>query len=754
MNNNTQNEQFDFEEKRESYILRDTLDVIIANWYWFVVSVVVFTLVGYYYSSSRPFLYSKEATIIIKDEKKNGMSPELAAFADVGMGMQSTDVESEVYILKSKYLMARVVERLGLNITYMQKNGLRYIDVYTKTPVILNLVGDVTAGSFGMDITPINVNEASVVYPIKKGELKTQKVNFGDTIATPYFTFVITKGVPFTNSSIDVPVYVNYENTTRSENRYSRKVTVNRADKVTAFVSLSIKDGNAKRAEDILNAMVEMYNIDAIQNKNLIAQNTEDFIVERLSNIKGELGDVDTEVETFKKDNNITDLTQVSSMALTIGETIQKEVVDIEMQKNIVNFFIEYLKDPSRENDLIPSIALEDASINSNISKYNEEMLKYNRMRNATGENNPVFVDLGNALSSSKSALIKSLENTMSSLNIKLKDVNHQNDLINRRIESVPTQEKEIVDIMRQQKIKEELYLYLLNKREENAITLAITEPNARVVDKAYGSSAPISPILIFDLLLAMALGLAVPIIVIFIINLIDTKVRGRQDIERFTTVPIFGELPKKPKAKKNDYIVVSPNGKDLLSEIFNILCFDLNFVAKEKKSRGLVSMMTSSISGEGKTYCALNLALSLAYLGKKVLILDMDLRKTSVSKILLERKTKIQGITNWLVNTEGKTYQDYIVKNIKHENLDLMPAGAIPPNPINILLDTRLDDMVDSMRNEYDYIIIDCVPARIVADAGIISRFIDNTIYVVRSRVLDRRYLLDIEKMYQEGKL
>ncbi|MEG1794663.1 MAG: hypothetical protein RR257_06565, partial [Rikenellaceae bacterium] len=343
MNNNTQNEQFDFEEKRESYILRDTLDVINANWYWFVDSVVVFTLVGYYYSSSRPFLYSKEATIIIKDEKKNGMSPELAAFADVGMGMQSTDVESEVYILKSKYLMARVVERLGLNITYMQKNGLRYIDVYTKTPVILNLVGDVTAGSFGMDITPINVNEASVVYPIKKGELKTQKVNFGDTIATPYFTFVITKGVPFTNSSIDVPVYVNYENTTRSENRYSRKVTVNRADKVTAFVSLSIKDGNAKRAEDILNAMVEMYNIDAIQNKNLIAQNTEDFIVERLSNIKGELGDVDTEVETFKKDNNITDLTQVSSMALTIGETIQKEVVDIEMQKNIVNFFIEYL---------------------------------------------------------------------------------------------------------------------------------------------------------------------------------------------------------------------------------------------------------------------------------------------------------------------------------------------------------------------------------------------------------------------------
>lgn len=752
-NNNALNESFDFDDKNESYLIRDLLDIVIRNWYWFVVSLVVFMIAGYLYSSSRPYKYVKSATIIIKDERKNGVSPELAAFADVKMGIQRTDVESEVYILTSKYLMARVVERLGLNYTYKQKRGLRYIDLYTKTPVVLNLVGEVIPNRFAMEITPISESKAKIECLIKDEDVIKKEVNFGDTVVTKYFTFVITKGVSFTSKEIDRTTYANYVNTTLAEGYYSRIVNVGRADKTTALVTLQIKDGNVKRAEDILNTMVEVYNTEAIQNKNTIARNTDAFISERLISITNELGNVDTEVETFKKDNNIPDLGIVSQMALQKGEVVQKDVVAVEMQKNLVSFFIEYLKDPTRENELIPSITLDDVSLNTEIAKYNDKMLLYNKLRSTSGTKNPVIVEVSDMLSASKMALIGSLENTLSSLNIKLKDIRGQRDQVNRRIESVPTQEKEIVNIMRQQKIKEELYLYLLNKREENAITLAIAEPNARVVDKAYGGPLPMSPNLLMDLLIAMVLGLAIPALVIFVVNLMDTKVRGRSDIERFTSVPILGELPKKPKNKKDDYIVVAPHSKDVLSEMFNILCFDINFVKKKEGSRALVMMMTSSVPGEGKTFCAVNLALSLSYLGYKVLVVDMDIRKASISKLLLDRKTKIQGITNWLVNTEGKTYKDYVVKGILNSELDLMPSGAIPPNPINILLDSRLDEMIDTMRQEYDYILIDGVPARVVADSGIINRFVDTTIYVVRTHVLDRRYLVEIDKMYRDGK-
>lgn len=742
------NQEFTFNDNGKTsnvMFIREIFELLLRNWYWFILSVILCVAISLYRYMEQPLGYTKTATILIKDNSSgSGVTP-MTAFSEIDMFKGYTSIDNEMYVIKSKRLMGAVIDKLNLDVTYSSMPKLRPIDLYKYSPVVVSFVNK-NSGYFNFSIIPMSDKE----YKIEYGEKESVHI-FEDTISIAPVKFVVDKSMNFNSNALNNKIIVNLMPHKAATNIYRDKLSAYKTNQHTSLVTLSVSDTNPLKAEEIINTLIEVYNRDAIDDKNKIAQSTELFIIDRLTKIGGELGGVDGEIEQFKRDNKITDLNTASSMYMQNSSEYRNEGIAIETQMTLVKFIKEYLQNPSKATELIPSnTGIADLGIENQISSYNEAKLRLNKLLESSGENNPAVKELESTLSTTKASMISAIDNLISSLEIKLENTKTQENIANRRIASAPTQEKEVVNILREQKIKEELYLYLLNKREENALNLAITDANARIVDSADGSDFPNTPILYNFLIIGLIVGLGIPGAVIFIINILDSRVRGRSDIESMTTIPIIGDLPQKPKHQKNETISVKENSHDRISEAFQVLRSNLDFFAPKEHDGATVIMLTSTLSGEGKTFIATNLALAFAFTDKKVLLIDMDLRKGTLTKNI--GKNHAKGISNWLLG-KCETIDEIISCRELHPNMDIIHAGSIPPNPSKLLLSNRFDDIIDTLREKYDYIFIDSVPAKIVADANIINRVVDITIYVVRDRKLDRRYLPELEKINKENR-
>lgn len=517
------------------------------------------------------------------------------------------------------------------------------------------------------------------------------------------------------------------------------------------IINLSIDDASVQKAEDILNTLIEVYNEKWIQDKNQIAVSTSRFIGERLGVIENELGHVDENISNYKSEHLLPDVQAASSLYMSQSAENKKEIQTLTNQLATAQFIRRELGGKEMNQPLPTNSGIANVNIESQIGEYNKMVLDRNRLIANSSEKNPLVKDLGNSMQSMKRTILQSVDNLIVSLNTQIRSIRQQEATTTQQLASNPSQAKYLLSVERQQKVKEELYLYLLQKREENELSQAFTAYNTRMITAPRGSALPTAPNKKNILLVALALGLLVPAVIIFMQENMNTKVRGKKDLENLS-VPYLGEIPlyfrnKKKKNKFSEYaIVVEEGNRNIINEAFRVLRSNVDFM-KSKNTEQKVFIETSFNPGSGKSFLSMNIAMSFAIKGKKVLVIDGDLRHGTVSAYVGSPK---KGLSDYLGNKEV-VWNELLVIDKKYPNLHIIPVGTIPPNPTELLEDGSLATLMQDLRDEYDYIFIDCSPIDIVADTQIIEQYADRTLFVVRAGLLDRSLLPELESIYQE---
>lgn len=532
---------------------------------------------------------------------------------------------------------------------------------------------------------------------------------------------------------------------------YTQKLWAELGNEDATIINLSIDDASVQKAEDILNTLIEVYNEKWIQDKNQIAVSTSRFIGERLGVIENELGHVDENISNYKSEHLLPDVQAASSLYMSQSAENKKEIQTLTNQLATAQFIRRELGGKEMNQPLPTNSGIANVNIESQIGEYNKMVLDRNRLIANSSEKNPLVKDLGNSMQSMKRTILQSVDNLIVSLNTQIRSIRQQEATTTQQLASNPSQAKYLLSVERQQKVKEELYLYLLQKREENELSQAFTAYNTRMITAPRGSALPTAPNKKNILLVALALGLLVPAVIIFMQENMNTKVRGKKDLENLS-VPYLGEIPlyfrnKKKKNKFSEYaIVVEEGNRNIINEAFRVLRSNVDFM-KSKNTEQKVFIETSFNPGSGKSFLSMNIAMSFAIKGKKVLVIDGDLRHGMVSAYVGSPK---KGLSDYLGNKEV-VWNELLVIDKKYPNLHIIPVGTIPPNPTELLEDGSLATLMQDLRDEYDYIFIDCPPIDIVADTQIIEQYADRTLFVVRAGLLDRSLLPELESIYQE---
>ena len=729
--------------------LRDILDIFTSHWKWFVLSVIVCLALGRVYLAKQPRIYKRSAVMLVKDDGTSGNRARGGTDAIMQLNgvMMGSSVKNEVYIIQSHQIMKEVVRQLHLDVTYGFKQRLRWINLYDVKPFTVQFDSVETEHPFRF--TAKVQGDKVHVYDVvtSAGEQDFDKyLPLNKKVKTPFGPVTIVPDDRYMKQFDGKEIYISRRTIEAAAYSYGGRLSAAEVDKESTLVGITFTDHNIKRAEDILNAVLEAYKRNIIIDKNLIAKSTAEFIDERIQIIAKDLSRVEGELATYKQANRLTSLKEDANAFLQQSAAARQRSIQLESQVGVVQFLLEDLRNNSQGFRLIPTLGgLTDAGIQSQIMKYNDTMLERNRLVESAGETNTKVQQLEAALSQMRSAIIASTGAYLSSLNVQLGRAKQEEAGLSSNLSAVPQKEKDIIDISRQQNIKETLYTYLLNKREETALQLAITEANIRVIETPFGSNAPISPRYKVIMLVALLIGLVLPFAYFYIRNLLNMTVRGRKDIEEYTTIPIIGEVPHNKDGDDSE-IVVGDQKTDSVNEAFRVARFNLGFINKDAQ----VLMFTSTMAGEGKTFISRNFAETLALSGKKVVLVDADIRKRTQSRLSGNRHS--HGLTSYLQG--GVTDLDQlIVHEAAKTSVDLLPAGATPPNPSELLLSERLEQLIEELKQRYDSIVIDSVPAQAVADAGIVNRVADTTIYVVREGKVDRRFLPELERFYKDKK-
>lgn len=737
----------------EEINLRDQLDAYLVHWKWFVISVVLCVALALVYLRYATPQYSVSATIMIKDDKKGGMmNSELSAFQDIGLfGNMTNSVDNEMEVLRSRTLMENVVKKLGLNVVYYTKGSIRTSEAYKSTPVSVNfsLPDSVLHKADTSFTVKINSKTGFRIYNQDGDDIGDygfgEKVNFQDGKITVLPRF---ENLEELNSR---EVLVQVKPLAKVTLAYQENVQVAPVDKNTSVIKLSLNSAVRQKAEDVLNTLIEQYNIDVVADKNLISENTARFIEKRLALIESELGQVEQSAESFKESNQLTDIAAEAGIVLDNASDYAKRIVEAETRLQLTNFLIEYLADIEDNSVLIPAnVSMEDNSVGPMIMEYNKLVQERNRLMRGSTESNPVIVNLDGQIAAQRQTIKQTLNNVKSSQRISLNELKQQEKLLSSKISNVPGQERKFRGIQRQQQIKETLYLYLLQKKEETAISLEVTAPNSKIIDSAYGSDIPVSPKKKIVLLGSFVLGLLIPFGVIYLKDLLDTKVQGRKDIEGKLSVPFLGDIPKSHSNEE----VISMGSRTSAAEAFRILRTNLDFMlANADRDKAKKIFVTSTLSGEGKTFVSINLAGTLALSGKRVLLIGMDIRNPKLAEYL--EMPHGRGITNYLTNG-GADIRDLIFKfsDQEHKNLDVLASGAVPPNPAELLMNDKVGSLFAELEGLYDYIVVDTAPVSLVTDTLLISKYADVFVYVCRAGYLDKRLLVIPENLYKERRL
>lgn len=741
--------------------IQDLLYLCLARWKWFVLSLAVTIGAATAYLLRTPTVYTRTASVLIKEDSKGkSVSSDLESFSEFGLFQSGTNVNNELITFQSPALMTEVVKRLRLDMNYFVPGKFHRQVAYGLTlPVdvtISDLPENESAG-FTLEVQPDGTLFLSDF--IRNGtdlDEKDIKGSLLDSITTPLGKIIIrttpnyVKGEAYT-------LYVGKSSLYNAVNSCSSNLSVSLNNEKASVIDLSFKDNSTQRAEDMLSMLISVYNENWVKDKNQIAVSTSMFINERLGVIEQELGNVDEDISSYKSEHLLPDVQAASSMYMAQSSQTNAQILTLNNQLYMTRYIRNYLANDANRTQLLPANSgIESANIESQIAEYNKQLLQRNSLVANSSTENPLVVDMDLALASMRGAIISSIDNQIVTLNSQIKSLRQTEQQTTSRIAANPTQAKYLLSVERQQKVKEALYLFLLQKREENELSQAFTAYNTRIVTPPHGSMLPTSPVRKNIFMVAFALGLLIPVVIIFTRENMNTRVRGRKDLES-VTVPFIGEIPLFTRKKKGIFgkkpqevkaVVVKEGSRDIINEAFRVLRTNLEFMADKDKTSNVI-IVTSFNPGSGKSFLTMNIAVSFAIKGKKVLVIDGDLRHGSASSYI---DSPARGLSDYL-GGRIDNLNEIIVSDPKQKSMDILPVGTIPPNPTELLFDERLKQVIDTVRGQYDYVLIDCPPIELVADTQIIEKLADRTVFVVRAGLLERSMLAELEKIYEEKK-
>lgn len=727
---------------KASIDVNEILQPYLQKWYWFAISILVFIFGAIYYIYKKQPVYASATSILIKDAKKmSGGAGDLGALQGM-MGLSSmgtNSIENELYIFNSKFIIEEVIKKLNLQTNIFAKNDRFDVILYNESnPVIINVISEKVDPSSPPQKMGFQLKGDDVILKDDSGE-KEIKAKLNSTISLPFANIIIRRNPNFNATKISQDdlknLYFQYIPYERLVEDYQKAVLVDLVDKDATIIGLSTESTSKPKSKDFLNEIVKQYNLNASSDKNFESQKTKDFIDGRISLIGKELGDVESQKESFKQKNNIVDITTETKLNLGTVAELEKQNLEFETQIALSDMLSKYLDGQNISQVLPSNIGLNSEAASSTISNYNKLVLERNKLLENATPDNPLVKDISAQITALKSGLRESLNKSRQNYQLSRNEITSKLNEVSGKVSAVPTQEKLFRNIERQQQLKENLYLLLLEKREEAAISLAMTADKARVIDKAYTTIKPVAPRKSIVLLIALALGFVLPLVYIFLKDLLKKNIVARKDIEKLTTNSIIGEIPrnnsKEQLIKLND---VSP-----LAEAFRILATNIQFMLP-KNTNGKVIFVSSSVKGEGKTFVSINLALALANPTKKVVVVGSDIRNPQLQRYDVSKKN-VKGLTEFLYG-DADSAKEIIHASGINPQCDFIYSGSIPPNPTDLFQNGKYQTLINELRDIYDYIILDTAPLMLVTDSFLFADVADATVYVTRSEYSKKAFI------------
>ncbi|WP_438969186.1 GumC family protein [Nonlabens sp.] len=736
----------------------DNLDQILkpylSRWSWMLLFLVLFLAAAHIYLRYADDVYEASTTILIKDTRSGGGISELGAFSEIGvLGSNSNSIENEIQILKSRRLMSSVCKELNLGTNIYRKGNFKNLDLYQSHPFIVHTFDNNNVDSLISTTKFEVVIQSDSTYSFRNNQQEDYKeFTFGDIHKTLNNSFILVPDFSVLEKVIGLELMVQIKDPIMASLSFSGKLQITEAARSGSVLNLKISDQVPARAKDILNELVKQFNIDAINDKNIVALNTARFIDERLDAISIGLDSTELKKQDFKESLGLTDISAEVMMNLQGSQEYKKQVSQIDTEIQIINYFINYIKESNSKTTLPVNVGIADSNLNGLINEYNIALIEYNELLEFSTTENPTAINLKEKIDLLKSNIISSISNYQKSLSVKRQKILEESNRISGRIAQIPSTERISRDIEREREIIESIYLFLLQKKEETAISLAVTSPKAKIVDAAFdlGKVAP-QPLVIYAG--SAIAGFILPIVFIYIMVLFNNKIESRKDIQRYLPdMNILGEVPKLD-SDTLDYIV--PNDRSVLAESFRIirtnLQYKLNAIDHDKTK---VVLVTSTVKGEGKTLVAYNIANTFAFSGKKVLLIGGDIRNPQLHRYSSDKVSKrTKGVTEYLVTNE-LLLEDLVIRSSLNSNLDVILSGAIPPNPAELWMQDRTKKLFEEARNNYDLVIIDSAPTILVTDTLLINKYADVTAYVTRASYTDVSLLEFVSDTIDQGKL
>lgn len=731
----------DFAKEESSFDIQDLVYKLMLYWPWFLASVIVCMICGFIYLRYKAPVYQVSGSVLIEEQNKRNTRAASAAIdmSALGMFSMTSNFDNEVVVLSSRTLVKKVVSDLGLYTSIGKKRTFGYsLPLYKDAPVNLVIEPDSAEAMLGtialkMHYSTSGKMDVEAKYAIdEKGHTEVVSLSYNALpaiVKLPTATFVIQPSEEKIKEDVDLVGHI--MSPTKAAMSYSNNLSVSSTSKTTTIAQLTVKDTNRQRAVDFLNRLVEQYNQDANNEKNEVARKTAEFIDDRLQIINSELGTAEQELANFKQQAGLTNLSSDVQLALSENAKYDQQRIENATQISLVEYLQDYINNPSTYDEVIPAhVGLQDANLTNVINQYNTALIDTKRLAQSTSEANPVMKQQREKVSLLRESVKTTIASVLKGLTITGRDINQQASRMRNRISSAPKQETEFLSKSRQQEIKAALYVMLLQKREENAITLAATANNGRIIEEPMPDLYPVSPKSKMIMLIAFILGFGIPYAILYLIDFLKYKIENRSDVESITNVPVIAELPKSDTSGGN--IVVHENCNEIMEEVFRGLRTNLLFTLKPEQK---VILFSSTQPGEGKSFIAGNTAVSMAFLGKKVVVVGMDIRKPGLNKVFAMSR-RADGITSYLRDPENVNLMDLVQSSEISPNLFILPGGAVPPNPTELVSRPVLEDAIEILKKNFDYVILDTAPIAMVTDTSIIARVADACVYVCRADV------------------
>lgn len=737
----------------------DIVFLCLNKWYWFVISVFVMMVLAYIYLAKTQPQWTRNALVEIKDDHAGRNVNNRTGINDIGLIKSTSSVDNEKYMFMSPDVMMEVVKRLKLQDNYLMRGKLRTAVLYDKSlPIEIVLPDADPEDSYSLKLE-LNGDDY-VISNLRKNGFRSNEIlsgKVGKTIKTPIGRLVVNPTLYY-NSNV-ITIYYGRGGITGTTTSWSSRVDVALADKLTDIVSLTLSDVSAKRAEDVLNTLIQVYNEKWVETKNQATLATLNFIREKLAALENDLSGVDQTISEFKSRNMLPDVQSAAQMYMTKNQQVQDQVVTLSSQLEMSNYIRDFLR-KSAKYALIPSgTGLNATALEAQIKDYNDLVLKRQGIINNSSVNSTLLPSIEQQIQIIKQSIQKGLDNQNISLQKQISQLRTNEIQTQSRIQANPKQAKALLSVERQQQVKQTLYIFLLQKREETELSCAFTAYNTHVIKTPHGSLSPSSPKTGQIQLIAFVLGLLIPFGIFYLRKLLTTTVQTKEELKNVVTMPLVAEIPDATPRRRKWYqpwkltpnvphlIVVERGNRNVVNEAFRIFRTNMEFINSENKH--LVMGVTSYNVDSGKTFVTINSGIAFALQNKKVLLIDCDIRKASLSDYIGKPK---EGISDYL-SGHIADYHSLIMPYKDIENLSIMPVGTIPPNPTELISLPAFGHVIKQVREEYDYIILDCPPIEIVADTQIINRHIDKTCFVIRAGLMDRTLLIDLEEQHQEGK-